>query len=38
MGTPEAGRLLRTLAAGAPGALATREAQAALDRLAARRP
>jgi hypothetical protein len=34
MGTPEAGRLLRTLAAGAPGALATREAQAALDRLA----
>jgi WD40 repeat protein len=38
MGTPEAGRLLRTLADGAPGALTTREAQAALDRLAAPRP
>jgi WD40 repeat protein/beta-lactamase regulating signal transducer with metallopeptidase domain len=38
MHTPEAGQLLRTLAAGAPGALATREAQAALDRLAARQP
>jgi WD40 repeat protein len=33
MGTPEARRLLRTLAEGAPGALPTREAQAALGRL-----
>jgi hypothetical protein len=32
-GSPEARRLLRALAEGAPGALATREAQAALDRL-----
>jgi hypothetical protein len=38
MGTTEARRLLRTLADGAPGALTTREAQAALDRLAAPRP
>ena len=35
IGTPEARRLLQTLAEGAPGALPTREAQAALDRLAA---
>jgi WD40 repeat protein/beta-lactamase regulating signal transducer with metallopeptidase domain len=33
MGTPEARQVLRTLAQGAPGALPTREAQAALDRL-----
>ena len=32
MGTPEAAQLLRTLAGGAPGALVTREAQAALGR------
>jgi DNA-binding beta-propeller fold protein YncE len=38
MGTPEARRLLRALADGAPGTLPTREAQAALDRLAAPRP
>jgi WD40 repeat protein len=38
MGTPEARRLLQTLAGGAPGALPTREAQAALDRLGAARP
>jgi WD40 repeat protein/beta-lactamase regulating signal transducer with metallopeptidase domain len=36
MGTPEARRLLRTLAEGAPGALPTREAQAALDRMGGR--
>jgi WD40 repeat protein/beta-lactamase regulating signal transducer with metallopeptidase domain len=36
MGTPEALRLLRTLAGGAPGTLPTREAQAALDRLTKR--
>src|SRR5262249_11571251 len=34
MNTPEARALLRTLAQGAPGALPTRQAQAALDRLA----
>jgi hypothetical protein len=34
MGTPEARQLLRTLAEGAPGALPTRQAQAALDRMA----
>lgn len=33
MGTPEARRLLQALAGGAPGALPTREAQAALQRL-----
>jgi WD40 repeat protein/beta-lactamase regulating signal transducer with metallopeptidase domain len=38
MATPEARRLLRTLAEGAPGTLPTREAQAALDRLVAPRP
>jgi hypothetical protein len=37
IGTPEARRLLTALAAGAPGAWRTREAQAALERLAARR-
>jgi hypothetical protein len=36
MGTPEARQLLQTLAQGAPGALPTREAQAALDRMAGR--
>ena len=36
MATPEAVKVLRTLAKGAPGALPTREAQAALDRLAGR--
>jgi WD40 repeat protein/beta-lactamase regulating signal transducer with metallopeptidase domain len=36
--TPEARRLLGTLAEGAPGALPTREAQAALNRLAAPQP
>jgi hypothetical protein len=35
-GTPEARRLLRALADGAPGALATREAGAALERMGAR--
>jgi hypothetical protein len=35
-GTPEAGQLLRELAAGAPEALLTREAKAALERLARR--
>jgi DNA-binding beta-propeller fold protein YncE len=34
MATPEARQLLQTLAQGAPGALTTRQAQAALDRLA----
>jgi WD40 repeat protein/beta-lactamase regulating signal transducer with metallopeptidase domain len=34
IGTPEARQVLRTLAQGAPGALPTREAQAALNRLA----
>ena len=34
--TPEARQLLQTLAEGAPGALPTRQAQAALDRLARR--
>jgi hypothetical protein len=34
VGSREARRVLETLAAGAPGALATREAQASLDRLA----
>jgi hypothetical protein len=34
MGTPDARHLLRTLAGGAPGALATRQAEAALGRLA----
>jgi WD40 repeat protein len=34
MGTPEARRLLRTLAGGAPGALATQQAEAALARMA----
>jgi WD40 repeat protein/beta-lactamase regulating signal transducer with metallopeptidase domain len=38
IGTPEAQRLLRTLAEGAPGTLPTREAEAALERLAANRP
>jgi WD40 repeat protein len=38
MGTPEARRLLRTLSEGGPGALPTREAQAALDRLGASQP
>jgi WD40 repeat protein len=33
MGTPEARTILRTLAGGAPGALPTREAQAALSRM-----
>jgi hypothetical protein len=33
MGTPEARTVLKTLAGGAPGALPTREARAALDRL-----
>jgi WD40 repeat protein len=37
IGTPEARQILDTLSRGAPGALPTREAQAALDRLA-RRP
>jgi WD40 repeat protein len=36
MGTPEARTVLRALAGGAPGALPTREARAALDRLGAR--
>jgi dipeptidyl aminopeptidase/acylaminoacyl peptidase len=36
IGTPEAQRLLKTLADGAKGALLTREAQASLDRLAKR--
>jgi WD40 repeat protein len=36
LGTAEARQLLQALAAGAPGALPTREAQAALDRLHAR--
>jgi WD40 repeat protein len=36
VGTGEARQVLETLAKGAPGALATREAQAALDRLAQR--
>jgi hypothetical protein len=36
VGTGEAREVLETLAKGAPGALATREAQAALDRLARR--
>jgi hypothetical protein len=36
MGTPEAREVLRTLAAGASGALPTREAQAALERLGGR--
>ena len=34
MGTPEARQVLVTLSQGAPGALATKQAQAALDRLA----
>jgi WD40 repeat protein/beta-lactamase regulating signal transducer with metallopeptidase domain len=38
LGSPDARRLLRTLADGAPGTLPTREAQAALDRLAAVHP
>jgi WD40 repeat protein/beta-lactamase regulating signal transducer with metallopeptidase domain len=38
IGTAEALRLLKTLAGGGPGALTTREAQAALDRLAKTRP
>jgi hypothetical protein len=38
IGTPEARRLLKTLADGGPGELPTREAQAALDRLAAGKP
>lgn len=38
VGGPEARRVLRTLAAGAPGTLTTREAQAALDRMGAARP
>jgi hypothetical protein len=38
LGTAEARALLRTLAGGAPGTLPTREALAALDRLAAPRP
>ncbi len=38
MGTPEARRVLQDLADGAPGVLPTREARAALDRLAAPRP
>jgi hypothetical protein len=36
IGTPEARQVLRTLAVGAPGALPTREAQAALGRLASK--
>jgi WD40 repeat protein/beta-lactamase regulating signal transducer with metallopeptidase domain len=36
IGTPEARRLLQTLAHGAPGALPTREARAALDRMSGR--
>ncbi len=36
IGTPEARRLLKALAAGGPGELPTREAQAALERLAAK--
>jgi WD40 repeat protein/beta-lactamase regulating signal transducer with metallopeptidase domain len=36
MGTPEARAVLRALAGGAPGALPTREARAALDRLGGR--
>jgi len=36
MGTPEARSVLKTLAGGAPGALPTREARAALDRLGER--
>ena len=38
IGTPEARRLLKTLTDGGPGALTTREAQAALDRLASGSP
>jgi hypothetical protein len=38
MGTPEARRLLRALAEGGPGALPTREAQAALGRLGEPQP
>jgi HEAT repeat protein len=37
-GTPEARQLLKALAQGAPGALATQHAQAALDRIAATSP
>jgi hypothetical protein len=37
IGTPEARQVLTRLAAGAPGAWRTREAKAALDRLAGRR-
>jgi WD40 repeat protein len=38
LGTPEARQVLVTLSRGAPGALPTREAQAALDRLSRRPP
>jgi WD40 repeat protein len=38
LGTPEARRVLETLAGGAPGALPTREARAVLDRLARQSP
>jgi WD40 repeat protein len=38
VGTPEARQVLETLRAGAPGALATREAEATLARLDGRRP